>query len=202
MSIGGQHCLILTPCLQRQKYSYFPTVLWDVSTAAVSRSKDEQVHFPISREYTPQPLDVLPTQFGIQPTQNRLILKFLLCLCCLMGLSGLGQEQLIKGSSCVIYPLQVGWWVATGGGSLLFLCSQAVATEREVLTFPSILLHPQVIFPSIKASSSHANNTALPCSGKKLINLIWWYFSWCKYFHVSPEGQILLLLSNYFQNNF
>lgn len=117
MCIGGQHCLIPTPYLQRQKYFYFPTVLGAVSTAAVS--KDEQIHFPISQEFTPQPLLVLPTQFGTKTTQNRLILIFLRCLCCLMGLSGLGQD-LIKGSCYVIYPLQVGWRVTTGGGSLLF----------------------------------------------------------------------------------
>lgn len=94
--------------------------MWDESTAAVSRRKDEQVHFPIRQEFTPQPLAVLPTQFCTEPTQNKLILKFLQCFWCLMGLSGLGQKQLIKESCYVIYPLQVGWWVATGGGSLVF----------------------------------------------------------------------------------
>lgn len=117
MCIGDQHCLIPTPYLQRQKYSYFPTDLWDVSTAAASRSKNERVHFPIRQKCTPQPLVVLPTHIVTEPTQNWLILKFLQCL---MVLSGLGQEQLIKGSCYVICSLQVGWWIATGGGSLLF----------------------------------------------------------------------------------
>lgn len=108
------------PLFTETEILLFPPSTWDVPTAAVSRRKDEQVHFPISQEFIPKPLAVLPTQFGTEPTQNRLILKFLQFLWCLMGLSGLGQEQLIKGSCYVIYPLQVGWWVATGGGSLLF----------------------------------------------------------------------------------
>lgn len=125
MCIGGQHCLIPTSYSQRQKYSYFLTVLWAVSTASVSRGKDEQVHLPISQEFTSQPLSVLPTQFGTEPT---LVLKFLQCLCCLMRLSALGQEQLIKGSCYVIFPLQVGWWLQRGGcsqflSSLFFLKS-------------------------------------------------------------------------------
>lgn len=97
-----------------------PLPTWAVSTAAVSWSKDEQVHFLLRQAwYTPQPLVVFPAQFGTKSTENRSILKFLQCLCCLTGPLGLGQEHLRNGSCCDIYPLHVGWWVTTGGGSLL-----------------------------------------------------------------------------------
>lgn len=190
MCVWEVHCLIPIPYSQRQKYSYFPTVLWDVSRASVSRGKDGQVHLPISQEFTPQPLAVRPTQFGTEPT---LILKFLQCLCCLMRLRPRAADK----------------------RELLYNFSSSgrmVATERRVLTFSFILLLPQVILPFIKAFSSHAYSTVLLCSGKNLIDLIWWYLSCWKWscchvelevsihrnLHcvVDPEGQILLLPSN------
>lgn len=149
MCTGGWHCLIPTPYLQRQKYPVSPLPTWDVSTAAVKWSKDEQVYFLSRQEYTPQPLVVLLTQFGTKSTENRLILKF--------------QE----GSWDVQAWARTTWQMGTALPFILFVwddgslpeevpcckeakCRQAVATEMGVHTFSFTLLFPQAILPFIK----------------------------------------------------